>query len=104
VHTVDLATTRVCEFEIKERIIILLQSDEHFNMVKEILHQEPKRKTHEGYQLRANELLLYNNRLCIPNSIELGNLITYEFHNRSYMCHPGYHKMITTVRQMYYFP
>jgi hypothetical protein len=34
VQTIHLATTRMCESDIKQRIKILLQSDEHFNLVK----------------------------------------------------------------------
>jgi hypothetical protein len=34
VQTIQLATTSMCEFNIKQRIYMLLQSDENFNLVK----------------------------------------------------------------------
>jgi hypothetical protein len=97
-------TTSVCESDIKQRIIILLQSDKHFNLVKESLQQEPNMKKYEEYHLTIDELLLYNNRLYVPDSTEMKHLIMDEFHRRPYVGHPGYQKMITTVRQLYYWP
>jgi hypothetical protein len=39
----------------------------------------------------------------VPKSIELNHLIMDEFHRRPYVGHPGYQKMVTIVRQLYYF-
>jgi hypothetical protein len=75
-----------------------LQEDKFFNLVKEGLQQEPNMKKYEEYQLTTDEILLYNNMLYVPNSIELKHLIMDEFHWRPYVGHPGYQKMITTVR------
>jgi hypothetical protein len=58
---------------------------------------------YEGYWLGADSLLLYNNRLYVPNSTDLKCLILDEFHRRPYVGHPGYQKMVTTVRQLYYW-
>jgi hypothetical protein len=49
-------------------------------------------------------MLLYNNRLHVPNSVDLRHLIMDEFHKRPYVGHPGYHKMVTIVIQVYYWP
>jgi hypothetical protein len=55
-------------------------------------------------KLTTDELLLYNNRLYVPDSTELKHLIMDEFHRRPYVGHPGYQKMITIVRKLYYWP
>jgi hypothetical protein len=47
---------------------------------------------------------MYNNMMYIPNSTELKNLIMDEFHKRPYVGHPGYQKMITTTRKLYFWP
>jgi hypothetical protein len=99
VQTIHLATTSVGESDIQQRIKTLLSEDEFFKQVKEKLQQEPKEKRYEGYQLRDDNLLLYNNRLYVPNSTDLEvQLIMDEFHRRPYVGHPGYQKMVTTVR------
>jgi hypothetical protein len=82
----------------------LLQEDDFFNRVKERLQQGPRENRYDGYQLRSDNLLLYNNRLYVPSSTDLRHLIIDEFHKRTYVGHPGYQKMITTVRQLYYWP
>jgi hypothetical protein len=39
--------------------------------------------------------------LYVPSLVELRHLIMDEFHKRPYVGHLGYHKMVTTVRQLY---
>jgi hypothetical protein len=68
------------------------------------LQQEPKEKRYKGYQLRDDNLLMYNKRLYVPDSADLRQLIMDEFHRRPYVGHPGYQKMVTTVRKLYYWP
>jgi hypothetical protein len=103
VQTMHLAMTSVGDSDIQQRIKTLLQEYEFFNKVKERLQQEPIEKRYEGYQIRDDSLLLYNNRFYVPNSVDLRHLILDEFHRRPYVCHCGYHKMVTTVRQLYYW-
>jgi hypothetical protein len=68
------------------------------------LLEEPKRKNYEEYQLTIDGLLLYSNKTYIPDLADMKNLIMDEFHRRPYVGHPGYQEMITTIRQLYYFP
>jgi hypothetical protein len=98
VQIIHLATTSVGETDIKQRIITLLQEDEIFNLVREILLQDPSENKYEEYNLTSNELFIYNNRLYVTNSTSLKHLIMDDFNWRPYMVHPSYHKMITTIR------
>jgi hypothetical protein len=72
--------------------------------VKEKLQQEDKEKRYVGYQLRVDNMLMYNKRLYVPNSIDLRKFIMDEFHRRPYVGHPSYQKMVTIVRKLYYCP
>jgi hypothetical protein len=102
VKTVHLAATSVGESDLKYRIKTLLQEDNMFNMVKESLQQEPNMKKYEEYQLAIDELLLYNKRLYVHDLTELKHLIMDDFHQRPYVGHLGYQKMIIAMRQLYY--
>jgi hypothetical protein len=102
VQTIHLATASVGESDIKHRIKTLLQEYEFFNQGREGLQKEPRERRYEGYHLATDELLLYNNRLYLPNSKDLRQLVMDEFHRRPYVSHPGYQKMITTIRNLYY--
>jgi hypothetical protein len=44
-------------------------------------------------------LLRFKNRLYVPNSTELKMIILDELHKKPYSGHPGYQKMITTLRK-----
>jgi hypothetical protein len=68
------------------------------------MHQEPNGKRYKGYQITTDGLMLYNNTLYVPSLEKLKHLIMDEFHKRPYVGHPGYQKMVTIVRKLYYYP
>ena len=47
-------------------------------------------------------LLQFKNRLYIPDSTELKLTVLDEVHKKPYSGHPGYQKMITTLRKLFY--
>jgi hypothetical protein len=49
-------------------------------------------------------LLTYKGRLYIPNCDDLKRFIMDEIHKRPYTSHPGYQKMITATRKLFYLP
>jgi len=98
VHTIHLETKSVGDSNIKKRTRSLLQEDGFLNHARERLQQEPNEKKYEWYRILTNGLLLYNNRLYVPNSTELRHLSMDEFHRMPYVGHPGYQKVVTIVR------
>jgi hypothetical protein len=50
----------------------------------------PNVKKYEEYQITTYELLLYNDKLYIPESAKLKHLIMDEIHRMPYVGHPGY--------------
>jgi hypothetical protein len=51
-----------------------------------------------------NGLLRFKNRLYILDSTELKITVLEEVHKKSYSGHPGYQKMIKTLRKLFYWP
>jgi hypothetical protein len=47
---------------------------------------------------------MHKNRIYVPSSGELGNLVLKEMHDVPYAGHPGYQKTITTVRSQFFWP
>jgi hypothetical protein len=41
---------------------------------------------------------MHKNRIYVPSSIELRNVVLKEMHDVPYVGHPGYEKKITVVR------
>jgi hypothetical protein len=51
-----------------------------------------------------NGLLQFKNRLYIPDLAELNITFLEEVHKKPYSGHPGYQKMITPLRKLFYWP
>jgi hypothetical protein len=47
---------------------------------------------------------MHKNRIYVPSSVELRNLILKEMHDVIYVGNPGYQKKITVVRIQFFWP
>ena len=47
--------------------------------------------------------LLYKNRLCVPNDLDLKKKILYESHNTVFTLHPGSNKMYQDMKPYYWW-
>jgi hypothetical protein len=54
--------------------------------------------------LEDDGLLLYKNRVYIPNVQELKLAILKEMHNMTFFGHPGYQKTVEAVKSHYFWP
>jgi hypothetical protein len=100
---IHLAVVSTCETNVKERVKSAQETNAFFKTVKSYLEQEPTGLNYEGYQLMNNGLLTYKGRLYIPKCDDLKRFIMDELHKRPYTGHPGYQKMITTTRKLFYW-
>jgi hypothetical protein len=103
-QVIHMEAISTCESDLKIRIKESLHDDEHFIQIRNSLQQEPPEHKCDGYQMTEDGLLIYKDRLYIPNLVELKKLIMDEIHKKPYSRHPGYQKMITTTRKQYYWP
>ena len=55
------------------------------------------------YSLNEKGLILYKNRLYVPNVPKVKFLILNEIHKIPYSRHPGYQKTITMLRKDYFW-
>ena len=54
------------------------------------LKQQNLEKRHEGYHQEDDGLLIYKNRMYIPNATNLRRIIMDEIHKMPYYDHPRY--------------
>jgi hypothetical protein len=47
---------------------------------------------------------MHKNRIYVPSSIEMRNLVLKEMHDVPYAGHPDYQKIITVVRSQFFWP
>ena len=90
--------------DLKDRVLEALNSDEFYLQIKEKLQQTDIPEMYKDYQLEADEILKFKNRIYIPNSSELRKLVLQEMHDAPYACHPGYQKTVTTIKKEYFWP
>jgi hypothetical protein len=81
-----------------------ISTDQHYLQVKERLHQGDVQQKLKEYEIKEDGLLMHNNRIYVPSSRELRNLVLKEMHDVPYARHPGYQKMITVVRSQFFWP
>ena len=55
----------------------------------------------EIYKLGADGIIIYKNRIYVPNVQDLQHIIFHEMHNVPYVGHPGYQKIVAAVKSHY---
>jgi hypothetical protein len=104
VHELHATTISMYQTNIKaiisEAANVVLQ---YIELVENIQQGKMLKKV-ENYKLEANGTLLYKNIIYVPNSQELRIMILKEMHNVPYAGHPGYQKIVATVKSHYFWP
>jgi hypothetical protein len=102
----DLHTSSISMYmnDIKGRILEVANVDLLYRDLVAKLQQRERPHKKESYTLEADGLLLYKDRVYIPNVQELKLVILKEMHNMTYAGHPGYQKTVATVKTNYFWP
>jgi len=88
----------------KDKIIEETNLDQHYLKIKETLQQGNLQHKFKYFEMKEDGVLIYRDKVYVPNSKELKSTMLGEMHNMSYYGHPGYHKSITVVRSQYFWP
>ena len=56
------------------------------------------------YGVNNDQMLTFREKVYVPNCVNLKELIMDEYHRSNYAGHPGYQKMLTTSRKVYFQP
>ena len=78
--------------------------DENYQKLQAKVRENLIESISTGYSLNKKGLLLYKDRLYIPNVPKINLLILNETHKTPYSGHPGYQKTITMLRNDYFWP
>jgi hypothetical protein len=103
VHLMHAAIVSMHQSYLKSRILDVVVTYQHYLQVKEILQQGYVQHKMKEYEMKEDGLLMKKNRIYVPSSGELRNLVLKEMHNAPYVGHPSYHKIITTVRNQFFW-
>jgi hypothetical protein len=86
----------------KDRILEAANADLQYRGLVAKLQQRERPQTRESYTLGTDGLLLYKNRVYVPNVQELKLAILKEMRNLAYVGHPGYQKTVAAVKRHYF--
>jgi hypothetical protein len=104
VHHMHATTINIHQSDLKKRILDGLVTDQHYLQVKENLQQGNVQQKIKEYKINEDGLLMHKNRIYVPSSGELRNVVLKEMHDVPYVGHPGYQKTITAVRSQFFWP
>lgn len=102
VNLIYMAIGRIYETNLENKIRTGAENDgKHQNYKHKILEYEAENENSDS-RISKNGLLMYKNKLYIPNSEEIKLLILNETHKKPYSRHPEYQEMITMLRREFY--
>jgi hypothetical protein len=104
VHELHATAISMYQTEMKDRILEAANVDLQYKNLVAKLQQFERSKTKESYTLGTKCLLLYKNRVYVPNVRELKLTILKEMHNVAYVGHLGYQKTMAAVKSHYFWP
>jgi hypothetical protein len=58
----------------------------------------------EIYKLGIDGIIMYKNRIYVPNVQDLKHIILHEMHNVPYARHSRYHKTMVAIKSHYLWP
>jgi hypothetical protein len=90
VHELHATSISMYRTEMKDIILEDANTDLQYRSLVAKLQQRERPQTKESYTLGTNGLLLYKNRVYVPNVLELKLAILKEMHNVAYARHTRY--------------
>jgi hypothetical protein len=90
VHLMHATAVSMHQSDLKRRILDGLVTDQHYLQVKEKLQQGNVQQKIKEYETKEDKLLMHKNRINVPSSGELGNLLLKEMNDLPYARYPGY--------------
>eukprot|EP00253_Pinus_taeda_P031491 PITA_31491 len=82
----------------------IADQDTEYQQLKLQIQQFAREDNQQEYELDDAGRIYFKKRLYVPNQSRIRNLIMDEFHVSHYAGHPGYQKIITTIRKEYFWP
>jgi hypothetical protein len=92
------------EIDLEDKINTVVEKDEKYKKEKRKITKGEGGNEESDYRINRNGLIMCKNRLHMPNSSEIKLLIWNEIHKKPYSGHPSYLKMITILRNEFFWP
>ena len=97
----SISTYKTC---LEEQLEAGIEQDENYQKLQAKVKENLTESLSTGYSLNEKGLLLYKDRLYVPNVPTIKLLILNEVHKTPYSWHSSYQKTITMLRKDYFWP
>jgi hypothetical protein len=97
-HEIHAKTTNMCKPDLENRILEAAKIDQTYEEMKEKLRQGKLQQKIENFELKEDKIIIFKNRIYVPDNQQLKNLLLLEIHKVPYVGCPGYQKTITTFK------
>ena len=87
--------------EIQPSIIDEIKAAQKEDKYLQAMIQWSRETDKSNFSIKDDESLWYNNRLCVPDNLELKKKIMKEAHSTPYTAHPGSTKMYQDLKTTY---
>jgi hypothetical protein len=104
VHELYDTTISMYWTDVKGRISEAANTDLQYRDLVANLQQGKMPQKVENYKLETDGILLYKNKIYVPNVQDLKLMILHEMHKVPYAGHPGYQKTVAAVKSHYFWP
>ena len=98
-----MAAISTYKIDLEDQLEEGVKLDENYQKLQAKVAENVTESLSIGYSLNEKGLILYKDRLYIPNVPKLKLLILCEIHKTPYSGHPGYQKIITMLRKDYFW-
>ena len=104
VRELHATTISMYRTDIKGRISEAANTDLQYRDLVAKLQQGKMPEKVENYKLGDDGIIMYKNRIYVPNVQDLKLVIFHEMHKVPYAGHPGYQQTLATVKSHYFWP
>jgi hypothetical protein len=104
VHELHDTTISMYQNDIKRKSLEVANADLQYRELVTILQQGKMPQKVDNYKLGIDGMLLYKNKIFVPNVQDLKHMILHEMHNVPSAGHPRYQKTITMIKIHYFWP
>jgi hypothetical protein len=103
-NLIYIVTRSNYEIDLEEKVKMEVENDIEYQSIKPKLKENQEETEKEDLRISKNGMLMYKNRLYIPEEDEIKLLKLNKLHKNAYYRHPSYQKIITMLRKEFYWP
>jgi hypothetical protein len=104
VHELHSTTISMYKTDIKRKNMEAKNADLQYREFVEMIQQGKMPQKVDNYNLGINGILLFKNKIFVPNVQDLKHMILHEMHNVPYAGHPRYQKIVDVIKSHYFWP